>query len=231
MCIRSRDKNMTVIFNNGMDFHSVTGSFILGMEYDDLVRDYQAGDKVATENRQYGKLVNLAGNYRIGASALSRKGFEEYDLIIPVQNTYYFLGVFKTRYSGIPDYWDESIALAKAKGFAETFAGRRYKIDTWTSDRAWQSESSALMHPIQGGGAEMKCIAVKEIYEEVPEAQFALDLHDASFVWVPEDGAAKTKAKLDEVLNNIDYSKYWGFVPPIKLPYESHIGESFADLK
>lgn len=87
------------------------------------------------------------------------------------------------------------------------------------------------MTPIQGSGASQKNIAIAEVAANVPEADFALDLHDATFDWVPEDGADRVAKDIDEVLASIDYSKYWGFVPPIKLPFESHVGDSFADLK
>lgn len=231
MATRAKDSNLIMIFNNGMDLHSMTASFILGMEYDDLHGLYKAGDKVAIENRQFGKLTNLSGNYRIGANALSKKAFEEYDLILTPDRTWYFLDVFKKRYRGIPIYWDQSIKLAKANGYAETFGGRRYKINDWSSGKTWVSESSALMLPIQGSGASQKNIAIAEIYENVPEADFALDLHDATFNWVPIETKDRIKRDLDEVLDNIDYSRYWGFVPPIKLPFESHMGNSFADVK
>lgn len=231
MTIRSGDQNLHDIFNNGFDLHSVTASYILGHDYHEFHQLYLSGDLQAKEHRQFGKLTNLSGNYRIGAKNLSKKAFEEYDLLLTERQTWYFLDVFKTRYAGIPKYWDDSISLARSNGYAETFGGRRYKITNWESNRVWSSESSALMTPIQGSGASQKNIAIKEIYENVPEADFALDLHDATFDWVPIEGGVRVAKHLDEVLMEIDYSKYWGFVPKIKLPFESHIGHSFADLK
>lgn len=231
MAIRSGDENMAMIFNNGFDFHCVTATYILGVDYHEFLALYKSGDKPATENRQFGKLTNLSGNYRIGANALSKKAFSEYDLILTPDRTWYFLDVFKKRYRGIPVYWDESIRLARQTGYAETFGGRRYKVTDWTSNKAWQSESTALMMPIQGSGASQKNIAIAEVHEKVPEADFCLDLHDATFYWVPEDTCQELKAAIDKTLDSIDYSKYWGFTPNVKLPFESMMGDSFADVK
>lgn len=231
MGIRSRDESLIQIFNNDLNIHSMTGSFIIGMEYEEFTARYKSGDPIINEKRQMGKLANLSCNFRIGGDALAKKAFEDYDMPMTPSMGYFIVNTIKTRYCGIPAYWDEAIRFAKATGYTETFGGRRYKIHDWGSRKVWVSESSALMFPIQSGGASMKNIAITEIYEKAPESSFALDLHDASFVYVPEHQAQEQKALIDGILRDIDYSKYWGFEPPIKLPYESLMGSSFADVK
>lgn len=77
----------------------------------------------------------------------------------------------------------------------------------------------------------MKEIAIHETFLKVPEAIFVLDLHDANFFYVPEDECDALKDRLDNVLNEIDYSKYWGFDLAISLPYESKIGYRWSDVK
>jgi DNA polymerase I-like protein with 3'-5' exonuclease and polymerase domains len=201
------------------------------MEYEEFMKWYESKDPAAYEKRQMGKLTNLSGNYRIGANSLAKKAFEEYDIPMQVQMGWYVLNTFQTRYDRIPVYWNEAISLAKANGYAQTFSGRRYKIHDWGSRKTWMSESSALMFPIQGGGADMKGIAVAEIYENAPDSSFALDLHDATFVYVPEDRAEEQKMLIDDILRNVDYRKYWGIDLPIKLTYESKMGSTFADVK
>ena len=71
MAIRSKDQVMLNIFQRGLNFHSMTGASIIGMEYDvfEERRKAEDGEGYYTEARQRGKLTNLACNFRIGGKA------------------------------------------------------------------------------------------------------------------------------------------------------------------
>mgnify|MGYP003436738043 CR=1 FL=1 len=121
--------------------------------------------------------------------------------------------------------WD-----SKQCGYTEAIGGRRFKLTDWKTHR-WGTESSAINLPIQGAGASMKEIAILETYKKVDDAKFCLDLHDASFFYVPADKLESKAKELDVVLNSIDYNPYWGFTPAIPLPYESKFGDNFSKVK
>lgn len=231
MAIRSKDPVMLRIFKDGLDFHAMTGSGIIGMEYTEFMDGYKKELPEIIEKRQFGKLTNLSCNYRIGGKALAKKAFDDYDMFISIDKGTFFVNTFTRSYVNVPVYWDEVIKFARTNGYTEAFGGRRYKIHDWSFARRWESESTAINTPIQGAGASQKNIVIAETFDRVPEAIFCLDLHDASFFWIPEESAVECGAKLDHVLETIDYSQYWGFTPPISLPFESKIGKSFSDLK
>ena len=233
MAIRSNDEMMIQIFAKGMNFHSMTGASIIGMDYDDFQEAYyKEGDNGGyhTEQRQLGKLTNLSCNYRIGGKALANKAYLEYDTYLTVNTGVFLVNTFNRTYKGVPQYWEDVVWEAKQNGYTETFSKRRYKLSDWNTHR-WITESSAINVPIQGAGADMKEIAILETYEKVPEAKFLLDLHDANFFYVPSDQAKELHSRLDDALNTIDYSTYWGFEPAIPLPYESKRGKTFAEVK
>lgn len=232
MALRSRDPVMLEIFSNNLNFHSMTGSAIIGMEYTDFEADRKAENDSGylTEQRQLGKLANLSCNFRIGGKSLSEKAFEDYDTFMTIQTGNFLVNTFNTKYAGVPLFWDEAIMLARQTGYAETFGGRRFKISQW-GHKTWASESSAINVPIQGSGAAMKEVAIVETFVREPRAKFALDLHDASFFYVPIEIAKEVNDHLDVILNTIDYEPYWNFKPEIPLPYESKFGMSFADVK
>lgn len=232
MALRSGDETMLKVFKDDLNFHSMTGASIIGMDYYDFEnnRSKEGDSGYYTEQRQLGKLTNLSCNYRIGGKSLSEKAFVNYDTFMTVDTGNFLVNTFKRTYSGVPNYWDEVIWESKAKGFVEVFGGRRYKLSNWNSSR-WETESSAINVPIQGAGASMKEIAIVEMYTKNSDCNFALDLHDANFVYVKKEDIENKAKELDHTLNNIDYSKYWGFEPSIKLPYESKFGQSFADVK
>lgn len=232
MAIRSGDPLMTEVFQKGLNFHSMTGSSIIGMDY----YEFEAGRKLEdgqgnlTEKRQLGKLTNLACNFRIGGKALSEKSFTQHDMYMPVETGMFLVNTFKRTYRGVPEYWDDVIRISQRDGFVEVFGGRRYKLNKWQTDR-WMTESSAINVPIQGAGASMKEIAIVETYNKNPDALFSLDLHDASFFYVKEDDVTRVAAEIDDTLNGIDYKPYWGFTPSVPLPYESKFGINFSEVK
>lgn len=233
MALRSNDEMMIQIFKQDLNFHSMTGASIIGMDYTDFQRAYKAeGDDGGyhTEQRQLGKLTNLSCNYRIGGKALANKAYLEYDTFLTIDTGNFLVKTFNRTYKGVPQYWEDVVWESKNKGYTETFSGRRYKLTDWGTHR-WITESSAINVPIQGAGADMKEIAIKETFEKVPEAIFLLDLHDANFFYVKQEDAERLHVELDNCLNGIDYSKYWGFVPAIPLPYESKRGKTFAEVK
>ena len=233
LAIRSNDPVMVEIFSKEMNFHSMTGASIIGMDYDDFMVQYELEGNAGgyyTEQRQLGKLTNLSCNYRIGGKALSNKAYLDYDTYMTINTGNFLVSTFNRTYKGVPQYWEDVVWSSKNQGYTYTFSGRRYKLTDWHTHR-WITESSAINVPIQGGGADMKELAIKETFEKAPEAIFLLDLHDANFFYVPSDIAAQLHVKLDSILNNIDYDSYWGMTLPIKLPYESKRGKTFAEVK
>lgn len=233
MAIRSGDETMIKIFAQDLNFHSMSGASIIGVDYTDFQLAYKNEGNDGgyyTEQRQLGKLMNLSCNFRIGGKALASKAFLDYDTFMTEDTGRFLVQTFARSYSGVPKYWDDVIWESKQKGYTETFGGRRYKLTDWGSHR-WITESSAINVPIQGSGADMKVVAIKETFEKVPEAIFVLDLHDASFFYVKDEDAERIRQDLDRTLDTIDYQKYWGFELPIPLPYESKMGATWADVK
>ena len=232
MAIRSGDPVMLSIFKNDLNFHSMTGASIIGMEYETFEesRKLEDGEGHYTEARQRGKLTNLACNFRIGGKALSEQAFVKYDVMIDIQTGNHLVKTFCKSYRGVPQYWDDVIHESRVAGYTEAFGGRRFKLTDWQSHR-WGTESSAIMVPIQGSGASMKEIAISELYRNFPDVTFALDLHDASFFYIKEDVIEARFKQVEAHFNNIDYTKYWGFKPPIDLPYDGGFGDDYSSVK
>lgn len=232
IAIRSKDPIMLEIFKRDLNFHSMTAAAIIGMDYNEFMKNYKANPSgYYVEQRQLGKLTNLSCNYRIGGPALAKKAFTEYDTYMTDETGRFLVNTFSRQYSGVPAYWKEVIEIAKVNGYTECFGGRRYKISKWDDKNRWLSESSAINMPIQGAGASMKEIAISTLSKKIPEAIFSLDLHDAAFSYVPNNIAKEAEPAILDCLKNIDYESFWGFTPPISLPYESAVGANFGDVK
>ena len=236
MAIMSGDEAMIDVFQRGMDFHSMTGSSILGRAYEEFVAAFHSeeisGIPGETTNGRYnGKFVNLSCNYRIGDAALKKKAFTQYGIIVNHTTASSWNRTFKSSYPGVPAYWKSSIAEAKLNGYARTLAGRRYGLTNW-SGNSWVTESSAINLPIQGGGGDMKYLAIKTIFEKFPEAIYTLDVHDANFYQLEQNGHQKELAlEIKACLNNIDYNEAWNVELPIPLLWDAKIGPSWKELR
>lgn len=232
MAIRSKDPVMLDIFKNNLNFHSMTGSSILGLDYDEFEqgRLLEKDGGYYTEARQRGKLTNLACNFRISGRALAKQAFEKYEVMIDVATGNFLVKTFIKSYKGVPQYWDDVIYDSKQLGYTESFGGRRFKLYNWKTN-SWETESSALMVPIQGSGASMKEIAIHTLFRKIPNANFSLDLHDASFFYAEIDKMKETFDNVMETLNDINYKRFWGFEPEIALPYEGGFGKNFSEIK
>lgn len=234
MAIRSGDETMLNIFANDLNFHSYTAAGIIGMDYDEFQSQYEASEKEGgyfVEQRQFGKLTNLSCNYRIGGKALANKAFVDYDTYMTEDMGRFLVNMFQNRYPGVKDYWRDVILLSRNNGYTEAFGGRRYKLHLWGGQDSWKSESSAINFPIQGAGASMKEIAIAILTAKFPEVFFALDLHDATFSYGPEERKEELAKDMLSTLDKIDYKPYWGFEPPIPLTYDQKHGKSFKDVK
>lgn len=233
MALRSKDETMLKVFKDGLNFHSMTGASIIGVEYEEFMQKFEeqsAEGGYYVEQRQLGKLANLSCNFRIGGKALSEKSFTQYDTFMSVETGNYVVKAFNRTYPKVTEYWEDVVWSSKQSGYTEAFGGRRFKLNEWSTHR-WQTESSAINVPIQGSGASMKEIAILETFQKVKDAKFCLDLHDANFFYVRKEIIEEKSKELDKVLNSIDYEQYWGFKPEIALPYESNFGFNFKDVK
>jgi len=229
MAIMSGDESMLSIFEKGLDFHGITGSDIAEREYSEFVDAFYADEPEAMNQRYNGKFVNLSCNYRIGDKALQKKAFTQYGISVNFMVAKSWNDKFKSLFPGVPVYWSSVCAKAREDGYAETLAGRRYYLSDWNSHR-WGTESSAINMPIQGFGAEMKYLAISEVFDKVPEALYALDVHDANFYYTPKE-QEEMHFEIYSVLQNLDYAGAWDVDIPIPLPWDAKRGATWASLK
>jgi DNA polymerase I-like protein with 3'-5' exonuclease and polymerase domains len=134
-------------------------------------------------------------------------------------------------YPGVIQYWVDAIKRASQLGYAETRGGHRIKLDDMTE---YSMQQTAINFPIQGTGGDMKLLALSVLKNSFPElgVHFAWDLHDALFLYIPDDSRAiKTCFFIQETLSNLPYEKAWGWRPSVPLPVDGKLGKSWGTLK
>ena len=189
----SRDEHMIEAFRSGADIHSATAAKIYGIPVEEVTGDMRRKAKTANFGIIYG--ISIFGL----AERLNIPRAESKELIE---------GYFKS-YPGIRDYMDESIRIAKEKGYVETIFKRKRYLPDINSHNAivrGYAERNAINAPIQGSAADIIKVAMVRIYnrfeEEGLKSKMILQVHDELNFNVCQDEQEKVRQIVLEEMEN-----------------------------
>ncbi len=175
----SGDVNLIEAFRSGEDIHAATAAKIYHVPIGEVSREQRSRAKTANFGIIYGiSVFGLAERMNV-SRAEAKELIENY---------------FET-YSGVKRYMDESIQVAREKGYIETILHRkRYlpDINSHNSVVRGYAERNAINAPIQGSAADIIKIAMIEIYRrfraEGLRSTMILQVHDElNFSVYPEE--------------------------------------------
>ncbi len=175
----SGDVNLIEAFRSGEDIHAATAAKIYHVPIGEVTREQRSRAKTANFGIIYGiSVFGLAERMNVSRSE-AKELIENY---------------FET-YGGVKRYMDESIQVAREKGYIETILHRkRYlpDINSHNSVVRGYAERNAINAPIQGSAADIIKIAMIEIYRrfrsEGLRSTMILQVHDElNFSVYPEE--------------------------------------------
>lgn len=240
MAIESGDETMLAMCLPGEDAHSFMGAQIAETDYRWFLEQYHGKVEGFKDKRQLGKVTTLSLQYRTSAKALLRVARVQYDLPMRLDEAERNRNIYLASYPRVPEYWERQISRARNDSVVWTLGGRKLEIKGDWSDRSekgnllkWKMESSSINFPIQGVGADQKYLALRLLKDYACQhaARFYFELHDGILFVAPKQTALKVGVAMQQILNNLPYQKAWGFTPPIPLPWDLKVGQSFGDLK
>lgn len=165
----SGDKAMVEDFRLGHDIHAATAAKVYHLPL----------EEVSKEQRRKAKAVNFGIIYGMSAFGLAER------LGISRGEASDIIKMYFEEYAGIKEYMNNSIALARERGYAETILGRRrYLRDINASNSVVRNfaERNAINAPIQGSSADMIKIAMSNIHKELEarnmRSKMILQVHD-----------------------------------------------------
>ena len=191
----SQDAHMIEAFRSGADIHAATAAKIYGIPVEEVTSDM----------RRKAKTANFGIIYGISVFGLAER------LSIPRADSKELIeGYFKT-YPDIRAYMDESIEVAKEKGYVETIYKRKRFLPDINSHNAivrGYAERNAINAPIQGSAADIIKVAMVRIFNrfetEGLRSKMILQVHDELNFNVYKDELEKVKQiVLDEMENAI----------------------------
>ncbi len=203
----SGDPGMIEAFQQGLDIHAATAAKVYNVYLEEVTSDM----------RRNAKMVNFGIIYGISAFGLSER------LNIPRKEAAAIIENYFQKYPGIKTYMDDSIELAKEKGYVETIMGRRrYLRDINSSNHTVRgfAERNAINAPIQGSAADMIKIAMINIHNDFKaqnlKSKMLLQVHDELVfdVWHEEM----------DVVKHIVSHRMKTAMPTMKVPMEIGLG-------
>jgi len=165
----SQEPELIKAFEENSDIHSRTAALVNGI----------AEAEVTPDQRRSAKVVNFGIMYGAGPYRMSQElGISMADAKILIDN--YF-----ATYPGIRKYMDETISLARDRGYVETLYKRRRKtgnLDASNRNIVQAEERVAINMPIQGTAADIIKIAMINIHNKMEsenyQSKMILQIHD-----------------------------------------------------
>lgn len=209
----ANDENMINAFNNDEDIHRATASQVFGLP----------PEMITPTLRSRAKAVNFGIVYGIGAFSLAK------DIGVSNAEAKQYINGYLAHYSGVADFMNKMIEVAKDKGYSETlFKRRRYLPELASSNHMLRSfgERVARNMPIQGTAADIIKIAMVKtdarLERENMKSRLILQVHDELIVEAPEDEAERALQIVTEEMENACKMK-------VKLLAEAKIGRTWYD--
>lgn len=191
-------ENLVQAFKEEKDIHRITASQVFGIPE----------DQIDDATRSKAKAINFGIIYGISAFGLARQ------LDISRQDAAEYIRSYLIAYPGIDAYMKDTIELARAQGFVQTFSGRKCFISQINNKNPIirnEAERLAINAPIQGSAADIIKKAMirlsKKFAEEKLRSKIILQIHDELIVEAPKDEveiATKILKKEMESAANLD---------------------------
>ena len=174
----SGDPAMTEAFVSGHDIHAATAAKI-----------YKVGiDEVTKEMRRKAKTANFGIIYGISTFGLAER------LNIPRSEAKQLIDGYFETFPRVKQYMEQSIEVAREKGYVETLNGRKRMLPDINSHNSvvrGYAERNAINAPIQGSAADIIKIAMVRIQQrfdrEGIRAKMLLQVHDELNFSVPPE--------------------------------------------
>ncbi len=165
----SQDQHMIAAFKDDDDVHAATAAKIYHKPIEEVTKD----------ERRKAKTANFGIIYGISAFGLAER------LNIPRKEAKDLIDNYFKEYPRIKEFMDESIAVARERGYIETILHRRRylpDINSGNSVVRGYAERNAVNAPIQGSAADIIKIAMvrisKRFKEENLRSKMILQVHD-----------------------------------------------------
>jgi DNA polymerase-1 len=200
------DPGLVKAFAEGKDIHAATAATIFGVMPEFVTR----------EMRSRAKAINFGLLYGMGPARLAR----ETELSVPEARQ--FIDRYFASFPKVRGWIDDTLAMARTKGYVETILGRRRRFPEITSEdpraRVF-AENAAVNTPVQGSAADVIKRAMIDLEARLSKsklhARLLLQVHDELLLETPASELKATTDLVRECMMN---------AVPLKVPLQVDFG-------
>ncbi|MCY2960689.1 MAG: DNA polymerase I [Planctomycetota bacterium] len=199
------DPGLVRAFAEGRDVHAATAATIFNV----------ALDAVTREMRSRAKAINFGLLYGMGPARLAR----ETNLTVPEAKQ--FIERYFESFPSVRGWIDDTLEMAREKGYVVTISGRRRRFADITSDDARVrvfAENAAVNTPVQGSAADVIKHAMIDLESRLAASKLAgrmlLQVHDELVFEVPLRELDETRELVRDRMENA-----WPLKVPLKVDF------------
>jgi DNA polymerase-1 len=217
----SKDEKLVGIFKRGEDVHSSVASYVFKVPQ----------KQVTPDMRRKAKVINFGIMYGMGVNALKQ------NLGSTREEAQKYLNDYFETFSGLAAYLANVKLETAARGYTETFFGRRRYFQGINSKLPFiraSAERMAINAPIQGTEADVIKLAMIKVDEYIEKNNLKddvfllLQVHDELVYEIRETKAAEVAPQIEKIMESvIDPKDIQGVV----LEATTAVGKNWGELK
>ena len=211
----AEDPGLISAFEAGDDIHTATAAKIFHID----------AAEVGIEQRSKAKMVSYGLAYGMEAYGLSQR------LNIAVPEAAEILDAYFEAFPAVQHYMDQTVSLARQRGYTETLFGRRRQIPELNSTNRQvrqAGERQAMNAAIQGLAADIFKVALVRLdgaFESADlKSRIVLQVHDEIIVESPDQEVAEAKDLITAIMRD-------AFELRVPLEIDLHVGTTWAEAK
>jgi DNA polymerase-1 len=210
----SADPVLLKAFTEGIDIHRQTAAEVFGIH----------PELVSPEMRRQAKVVNFGIIYGISPFGLAKQ------MGVPQRVAGDFIQRYFARHTQVKAYLDETLQLARERGWVSTLLGRRRRLPYLQSANRilrQEAERAAINTPLQGTAADLIKEAMLEVESALTaaglEARMLLQIHDELLFEVPAAQLAATAHLVRRVMQG-------GVTLKVPLLVDLRVGKNWGEM-
>lgn len=235
----ANETSMLKAYEAGMDLHSLTGSQLAGVQYDEFLRWKVSDDEkkaaLFEDIRSRAKAGNFGLLYGMGVEGFMAYAWASYGLKLTLNEATAIRAAFFKAYPRLLDYHGNQKKLVRLHEYVRSPLGRVAYLPTVRSsfqDVRAKAERKAVNSPIQSTLSDMMIWAIAEIDDAYPNDEIAVVgmTHDSFFAYVDADKVEMRAKQAAEIMQNLPFHKV-GWTPQLSFPVDAEAGPDLASLK
>lgn len=210
----AQDSKMIETFRAGEDIHTRTAAWVHGVEV----------EEVTSDQRRSAKALNFGVLYGMGPQSFAAQAG------ISLEEARSFIERYREQYSGVTEWIENTLRVAKETGFVATLLGRRrYVPELAASSPAVRAaaERAAFNFPIQGTAADILKAAMIELHAlmltKYPAAAMILSVHDELVCEVKSEAAEKLGRDMQKIMSSV-------MTLDVPLEVDVAVGKNWRDM-